>query len=314
LADLIGVDPSKLAVGGRVALAFGARGKGNAGFGGGAAAHYERVERVINITKMKGGGSLAHEWFHALDNLIPESMGLDNGANGMVTESSELRSKLPPAVASALERLVDDMRKGDQRAIKNYPVTNEMRERAKAFFSRPNNGNFGILKAIKEARSVQAAMDEIESFENRAKADYLRRGKKFTKREADIYESWRPLALGYYVADDEVTIEVGKPMSSFALEATKLDAGASKDYWSTTLEMAARAFQGYVEDSLAAKGQKNDYLSAKADNKFYKDQIFGDSKPFPEGEERERINKAFDELFKALQGTGVLDSVFAMML
>jgi len=52
---------------GRLAVAIGARGKGSAGFGKAASAHYEPVERVINLTKMKGGGSLAHEWFHAFE-------------------------------------------------------------------------------------------------------------------------------------------------------------------------------------------------------------------------------------------------------
>jgi len=314
LADLIGVDPAKLAVGGRVALSFGARGKGNAGFGGGAAAHYESVERVINITKMKGGGALAHEWFHALDNLIPESMGLDAGAKGMVTEDTETRAKLPPKVASALDRLVDDMRKGDKRASKNYPVTEAMRERAQKFFERTGNGNGGISKAIKDAGSLQAAMDAVEAIEGVSKASHERHGKKFTKRETDIYDNWREIALGYYAKEDKVSIEAGKPMSSFALEASVLDAGSSKAYWGTTLEMSARAFQAYVEDRLSEKGQKNDYLSAKADNIFYKDSIFGDSKPFPEGDERKRINKAFDTLFESLRGTGVLDGVFAMML
>ena len=43
-------------------LALGSRGSGN------AAAHFERDNLVINLTKTKGAGSLAHEWFHALDN------------------------------------------------------------------------------------------------------------------------------------------------------------------------------------------------------------------------------------------------------
>jgi len=47
--------------------------------------------------------------------------------------------------------------------------------------------------------------------------------------------------------------------------------------------MAARAFQAYTEDRLRDMGRQNDYLSAKADNKYYVDPIFGPVKPFPEG-------------------------------
>ena len=47
-----------------LAIAFGARGRGN------ALAHYEQDLEVINLTKLRGAGSLAHEWGHALDHMI----------------------------------------------------------------------------------------------------------------------------------------------------------------------------------------------------------------------------------------------------
>lgn len=61
LAGVVGLDASALTFGGRLALAFGARGHGK------AAAHYEPGRRVINLTKTQGAGCLAHEWFHAWD-------------------------------------------------------------------------------------------------------------------------------------------------------------------------------------------------------------------------------------------------------
>lgn len=62
LSHLLGVSPRALSLGGELSIAFGARGKQ------GAAAHYEPGRAVINLTKMNGAGSLAHEWAHALDN------------------------------------------------------------------------------------------------------------------------------------------------------------------------------------------------------------------------------------------------------
>lgn len=47
-----------------VGLAFGARGMR------GAVAHFEAIERMINLTKQKGAGSLAHEYAHALDCIL----------------------------------------------------------------------------------------------------------------------------------------------------------------------------------------------------------------------------------------------------
>lgn len=57
-----------------IAIAFGSRGKGA------ALAHYEPGRRVINLTKMKGAGSLAHELGHAFDHYLYKLCGLTAGA------------------------------------------------------------------------------------------------------------------------------------------------------------------------------------------------------------------------------------------
>lgn len=61
-----------------------------------------------------------------------------------------------------------------------------------------------------------------------------------------------------------------------------------KEYWSTPLEMFARAFDAYVVDSLAEKEAKNEYLG-------------GMEAVAPQGEERKAINKAFDFLIAELK-------------
>ena len=63
----------------RLAIAFGSRGKGR------ALAHYEPARVVINLTKMKGAGSLAHEWGHAFDDWL----GIKCGTHGLRTYLSE---------------------------------------------------------------------------------------------------------------------------------------------------------------------------------------------------------------------------------
>lgn len=62
LAKVLDIPTRAISLNGTLGLAFGARGHK------GAAAHYEPDKVVINLTKMNGAGSLAHEWFHALDN------------------------------------------------------------------------------------------------------------------------------------------------------------------------------------------------------------------------------------------------------
>jgi protein-L-isoaspartate O-methyltransferase len=95
LADLLGAEDAQVSLNGRLAMAFGARGHGAKGWADGAArAHYEPVQRVINLTKMGGGGSLAHEWFHALDNMAKEAEG--GGASGKDDYVTQMPDLLPP--------------------------------------------------------------------------------------------------------------------------------------------------------------------------------------------------------------------------
>jgi hypothetical protein len=65
LAEALGIPPKAVSLDGSLALSFGARGSGGRNA---AAAHYETDQVIINLTRKNGPGSLAHEWFHALDN------------------------------------------------------------------------------------------------------------------------------------------------------------------------------------------------------------------------------------------------------
>ena len=64
LAAVLGWPARALSLGGKLGLAFGARGHGGPQR---TRAHYEPALRVIAISKPSGPGSLAHEWFHAFD-------------------------------------------------------------------------------------------------------------------------------------------------------------------------------------------------------------------------------------------------------
>lgn len=63
LAEAMGIADENIGLSG-LGIAFGARGRGN------ALAHYEEINNVINLTKLRGAGSLAHEYGHALEAFI----------------------------------------------------------------------------------------------------------------------------------------------------------------------------------------------------------------------------------------------------
>lgn len=305
LADLIGIPDEQISFNGRLAIAFGARGKGNTGFGGAAAAHYEPVHRVINMTKMNGGGSLAHEWFHAIDNLVKEAEGLGGaGVDDFITEKPDL---LPAGeLRDAFVALRTAMMAGEHQATRTFQYTAQDYRLARHNLDRQNLGS--MAQSIKSAADVGEALQRIAAYYE------PRMGARGAKKHRS---QWEAIAIAWHGGNPdggELKAKAGPKMSSFMLEADFLDGGSKKTYYAQPKEMAARAFQGWVEDRMAEMGRKNDYLSAFADNKYHVDPMFGiEWKPFPEGEERERINRAFDNLMAALSRRGVLAKAMALM-
>ncbi|MDE6345380.1 MAG: hypothetical protein K2L55_01755 [Muribaculaceae bacterium] len=97
LSNELGITPRAVSLDGELGLAFGARGTG------GATAHYEPVEVVINLTKTKGAGALAHEWWHAVDNFLSRKAGV---AMGYATARNGLEG-MRPEIREAVAELMD---------------------------------------------------------------------------------------------------------------------------------------------------------------------------------------------------------------
>ena len=121
LAAVLGVPARALSLNGRLGLAFGARGKGGKGA---PAAHYEPGNVVINLTKGGGPGSLAHEWWHSLDNYFAK----DGGSSGFATDGAridQLRAEMQAAFrevrdATQVKSLRERSRELDKRKSKPY--------------------------------------------------------------------------------------------------------------------------------------------------------------------------------------------------
>jgi hypothetical protein len=139
LSDIIGVPPRALSLNGELGIAFGARGQGLSG----ARAHYEPGYAVINLTKMHGAGSLAHEWMHAMDNYFARQDGktsserkenargdkvyavgdkkMDYASHGFLRKDSGVRpevqeaySALVKAMYTKAEQYVEDTQKAER--------------------------------------------------------------------------------------------------------------------------------------------------------------------------------------------------------
>ncbi len=83
---------------GALGIAFGARGHGN------ALAHYEPEREVINLTKLRGAGSLAHEWGHAFDDFLGKIT--DSHVIGSFASERLWNDAIPKSFKTLIHRLI----------------------------------------------------------------------------------------------------------------------------------------------------------------------------------------------------------------
>ena len=200
LAKLIGVSPKALSLNGELGIAFGARGSGN------FAAHYEPGEIVINLTKTMGAGSLAHEWWHALDNYFARTSGQNMG---MVTDDRNIsmRPELRKAYNDLLAQIeksnyyTRSKNKGDYwgrmhevtaRLLAEW-VDQELKKRGElnTFLSRGAKTE-GVMKINYERYKAHAEMagKEVMPFDEFKKLDEAMAGSPYpSKKEVDNFSA-----------------------------------------------------------------------------------------------------------------------------
>ena len=106
LAEALGIPPKAVSLDGSLALSFGARGTGGRNA---AAAHYDTDEVVINLTTKHGPGSLAHEWFHALDNYFARVERTGSTAPQAVDEYTVDLTKPPKNIRCEVLQAFEDV-------------------------------------------------------------------------------------------------------------------------------------------------------------------------------------------------------------
>lgn len=315
LSRTLGVNPLDISLNGRLSIAFGARGSGS------ALAHYESLREVINLTKMRGAGSLAHEWAHALDDALGKQLGL----GGFATEHPY--SKATP---KSLNKLMDTMIYKDGGIEESLKLRNEGIERTKRNIKLMVNGLLpdsklnDTQKAQKDKLLAEILDTEGLTPESRDRGLYSVNGDKLV----DALSSLRKEARGRVIPKDDrillssyridlqrkATTEI-KPIRintdfyNGSVEFDNCNTKMGHGYWSSRIEMFARAFACYVSDKIDGR---NDYLCGHANS--YSVPVFnertGEShivSAIPLGEERAAINQCFDEFIEELKVMGLLN-------
>lgn len=330
LADALNIAPKGVSLGGELAVAFGSRGRGGKNA---ALAHFEPLRNVINLTRLNGAGTLAHEWMHALDFYLADRQGY-------LSDHSEKRNSFPGAMGKVVKSLkyrnftATEMHERawvkSQRGIENalswlYGQSEQNRaalkilinerfrqvhvglyqyaqDKLKYLASNPDDTVCSELGVIPRVIQIEKASELL-----RALKEGCEDVSKFSHVKGKIEKNlnWMMSHLSVAVTLDaarEMKADLPKAFFSsssqcetnFYLEAKKLDKDRSTLYWSTTRELFARAGAAYIYDALTQKDIRSDYLVYGSDEAAHLAHPMGN--PNPTGIDREMQSEHFSTL------------------
>ncbi|WP_432263046.1 LPD1 domain-containing protein [Cupriavidus sp. TMH.W2] len=333
LARVLGLPEQAMGLGGSLGIGFGSRGNGGKRA---AQAHYEPLANAINLTRLNGAGSLAHEWFHALDYWIAKHYDMSG-----IKPASELPvgatiSGRAPA-AFAIQRTLSfvnmrdetlpeltrrrchkaraDETQGTHTQLLREDLSRRFRAMERAIPAGGMVPGFGARAEAIMTQMLEAvpplAEHGIEVFANpnaflaAIRAAYIEHG--------GVPESTLPRAIlmaiekganGLATTVERVLAEVSrfepgryKTESNVLRDALYYDSYRSKPYWSTPCEMMARAFEAYVQDEIERHdGQLSQYLVYGCQDKPH-----AEYSVYPRGAERAAVREAFDDLFTTVR-------------
>lgn len=275
LANVMGIPPKAISMNGTLGLALAARG------GGKFAAHYEPGKLVINMTKINGAGSLAHEWGHALDHYFGEQnrpdayQGAARGISGWYDKGTAKLGYLRAEVKAAFERVMETLFKKFQTKAEIIRDKELLLEKA------------------------QARLDEVskmETTDNMSKNSKVA-GMAFWNRQVESIT--KDIAKTRAEMAEDARVATGR--SDYEKQAGLLSGKSVNGYWLRPTEMFARAFESFVFDRIRSDSRVSDYLVHGVEADRYSDSKKYKGNPYPTGTEREDIDAAFQNLVETIQ-------------
>jgi hypothetical protein len=300
LADILDINIKKLNQLGGLSIAFASRG------GGKASAHYEPLRRVINITKTRGGGAVAHEYMHFLDNFIPSinRAGYTHGDWASVKDSTlkkwygstvmrRISNEDVSKAVSNIFRYIDDRQMPNDNGGSSETGKRATIKKTIPAYKGDKNWHIPTTFIADTTGSYQSVLpNDIDEYIIYFKKRYSQYKyiEKLSKKDKEI--------LGTIVTKfgfEEYEFEFETKSSQFLANSV-----AMGDYWSRDWELFARAFETYIYDKLAKADRANTYLVAG----FYFDSEYG---VYPAGEERENLFILYDKFIDTIKEAYDLD-------
>lgn len=261
------------------------------------------MRKVINLTKMHGAGSLAHEWWHGFDDYLGAKMG----AKGMLSEQ--------PRLYAPFQKLIETIKykpeTPEQAAKRTEAQTERTQKNAAGWLdsavlgSLKRHGNEEQMETYAVLREAflsgeAGSVEQISAFKKSVT------GRVIPKSERERLELFEHMLSGMQAQEAP---QIGHVETDFYRNSVRMGKECEKDggYWDSNVEMTARAFACYIKDKLP---YQSDYLAGHADCAVTfvsdKDGKMEVLKAYPEGEERRAINAVFDEIVADLKREQIL--------
>lgn len=296
LAAALQIHDKDITYQGTLAIAFGARGKGN------ACAYYEPLRKVINLTKMHGAGSLAHEWWHSLDDYLGVKFGAKNFLSEQaylyppmqqLMETIKYKLETPEQVAKRIEQYHRQLKKEAEIRL-DTTVLSDLQNK--------NDGELLTQCAQLKEEFLNGQLGTVEKINDLKKSVT---GRVIPKSDREyLLTDERLLHNMHENQEPQKLLQPRRIATDYHQNSVKMGKHYSKDgsYWDSPVELTARAFACYILDKLS---YTSDYLVGHAESTYAV--IYGRDgqqetiTAYPVGEERKAINQAFDNLIAELK-------------
>lgn len=263
LVELYDLTPDMISLNNTLGIAFGARGSGKAN------AHYEPDQTVLNLTRLKGAGSLVHEWAHALDNFI--------GKNG---HTDTIENAYPRYASGGHQKTIT--------RLDSLPLLDEnLRQKIE-----------NTMEAI-----YHTEINDIELEQHISKIEKLREynlslvEKKIKRRGLNSVFQRNIDNINKYCDNELKNIRKHYPETIYYQTSQSMS-----DYWQRPTELFARAFECATFDLLKEKELESPYLvHSLLEEDLKRLESLDIINPYPIGDERKEINKQITQLMNEVK-------------
>jgi len=292
LGEMINIDIKQINELGKLSIAFGAKGRK------GHLATYFSQTKDINLTKGNGDGSVAHEWGHYFDNVIVE---LDKK---LATTSFASQGKMPNYdIAQLFKEFIDFVKKGKDGVTPKIPIT---------FYAKKSDTPPTYTKYVnnnwqrEEVKILDTIEQTLAQYEDLAKVDYQDRIYSTQRRvygyiiDAFGLNSYEiPLKLGTSYFYHKSAYDYFNYCGTNEKGREAIVVSNRTNYWTSEVELFARAWETVVLKKLIDKDRESMYLVADipmvdviAETYF---------KPYPQGSELDYIESLMDRIVVAVR-------------